>query len=226
MERIDVYDDCFDEEVAHIVNKNLHPAGGGLQEYHQELPSFGWNFGGTSIKGKGDNSKETQMFWMMDISSRPEKYKMLAGFADEIFEALKVKFDFKEKYNVEEYQRTYMNAHHYGLCPNIHTDDGQWTMIYYPRMDWKREWGGGTSFYKKGSTVIDGQVVEGHTHQFFTPDRLDKIKTVDYVGNRLCVFDARILHGAEEVDRQCYDCLLYTSPSPRDGLLSRMPSSA
>ena len=25
---------------------------------------------------------------------------------------------------------------------------------------------------------------------------------------------------------QCCDCLLYTSPSPRDGLLSRMPSSA
>ena len=24
----------------------------------------------------------------------------------------------------------------------------------------------------------------------------------------------------------CYGCLLYTSPSPRDGLLSRMPSSA
>src|SRR5665647_3286659 len=24
----------------------------------------------------------------------------------------------------------------------------------------------------------------------------------------------------------CYRCLLYTSPSPRDGLLSRMPSSA
>ena len=27
-------------------------------------------------------------------------------------------------------------------------------------------------------------------------------------------------------DRQSWDCLLYTSPSPRDGLLSRMPSSA
>ena len=26
--------------------------------------------------------------------------------------------------------------------------------------------------------------------------------------------------------RQSRDCLLYTSPSPRDGLLSRMPSSA
>ena len=28
------------------------------------------------------------------------------------------------------------------------------------------------------------------------------------------------------VDAGCKDCLLYTSPSPRDGLLSRMPSSA
>ena len=31
-------------------------------------------------------------------------------------------------------------------------------------------------------------------------------------------------HDAPEDDD--YDCLLYTSPSPRDGLLSRMPSSA
>ena len=28
------------------------------------------------------------------------------------------------------------------------------------------------------------------------------------------------------IDKQIIDCLLYTSPSPRDGLLSRMPSSA
>ena len=27
-------------------------------------------------------------------------------------------------------------------------------------------------------------------------------------------------------DYHFFDCLLYTSPSPRDGLLSRMPSSA
>ena len=29
----------------------------------------------------------------------------------------------------------------------------------------------------------------------------------------------------EQLTKQ-YGCLLYTSPSPRDGLLSRMPSSA
>ena len=31
---------------------------------------------------------------------------------------------------------------------------------------------------------------------------------------------------AESEQAQAYACLLYTSPSPRDGLLSRMPSSA
>ena len=30
----------------------------------------------------------------------------------------------------------------------------------------------------------------------------------------------------EGAGQQSYHCLLYTSPSPRDGLLSRMPSSA
>ena len=31
---------------------------------------------------------------------------------------------------------------------------------------------------------------------------------------------------AADIINKDYDCLLYTSPSPRDGLLSRMPSSA
>ena len=32
--------------------------------------------------------------------------------------------------------------------------------------------------------------------------------------------------GAQSIHANVYACLLYTSPSPRDGLLSRMPSSA
>ena len=32
--------------------------------------------------------------------------------------------------------------------------------------------------------------------------------------------------GDGELIFECNDCLLYTSPSPRDGLLSRMPASA
>ena len=39
-----------------------------------------------------------------------------------------------------------------------------------------------------------------------------------------CDFNSHVHRG--EFDEQTYVCLLYTSPSPRDGLLSRMPSSA
>ena len=35
-----------------------------------------------------------------------------------------------------------------------------------------------------------------------------------------------LLDGDREGEESSYTCLLYTSPSPRDGLLSRMPSSA
>ena len=34
------------------------------------------------------------------------------------------------------------------------------------------------------------------------------------------------LASPEKIKSWTYGCLLYTSPSPRDGLLSRMPSSA
>ena len=44
------------------------------------------------------------------------------------------------------------------------------------------------------------------------------------------LFDKATTYGkqylGEVLDRSVYPCLLYTSPSPRDGLLSRMPSSA
>ena len=39
-----------------------------------------------------------------------------------------------------------------------------------------------------------------------------------HYGTGIAQLEARLAQGA--------DCLLYTSPSPRDGLLSRMPSSA
>ena len=44
------------------------------------------------------------------------------------------------------------------------------------------------------------------------------------VGDRLEPFDQGIEH--RTINALLLSCLLYTSPSPRDGLLSRMPSSA
>ena len=52
---------------------------------------------------------------------------------------------------------------------------------------------------------------------FFTNTGLDQQATISLVSQTLA--------GADDGDL-FLDCLLYTSPSPRDGLLSRMPSSA
>ena len=63
----------------------------------------------------------------------------------------------------------------------------------------------------------------------------DKIEIINEEGKQICeviVFDANgkpdlsILNLKENANADFTNCLLYTSPSPRDGLLSRMPSSA
>ena len=59
----------------------------------------------------------------------------------------------------------------------------------------------------------------------FPPDAL--------IGDRYRVISSQIVVDTDAyslpelpLEFQTYVCLLYTSPSPRDGLLSRMPSSA
>ena len=49
----------------------------------------------------------------------------------------------KERFNIIGWKRLYMNAHTFGVEPHMHTDDGDFTMMYYPRMDWQPEWLGG-----------------------------------------------------------------------------------
>ena len=132
--------------------------------------------------------------WKYDYSSEPSKpnkhWHVLCGhneeecgklgyiWAHDIFNAFVNKFDFKSKYNVEEYERIYCNAHTHGIEPHLHIDDGDFTMIYYPRIDWKKEWGGGT--------LVDDPLVS-------------------YVGNRLVVFTASLPHMAMPVSRECYE---------------------
>ena len=96
----------------------------------------------------------------------------------QLWQTIFYKYDFKNKYTIQTFKRIYMNAHTHGIEPHEHTDDGDFTMIYYPRLDWEKDWGGGT--------VVDGELVP-------------------YVGNRLIVFNAKAPHQAMPVSRQCYE---------------------
>ena len=131
-----------------------------------------------------------KLSWKYDYSSEPTKpnkhWHVLCGhdfkeltangydWADHIFHTAKSKL----KKDLS-YERIYCNAHTHGIEPHLHVDDGQFTMIYYPRMDWKSfSWGGGT--------MVEGELIH-------------------YVGNRLVIFDAHLPHMAMPVSRECYE---------------------
>ena len=84
-----------------------------------------------------------------------------------------------------ELERAYLNAHTYGIEPHIHRDDGDVTLIYYPRLDWKIDWGGGTAIYNDDVTEIEKHFVNK--------------------GNRIIMFDANLPHQAQPVAKNCLE---------------------
>ena len=59
------------------------------------------------------------------------------------------------------------------------------------------------------------------------PDRLDEFSTYRQQMNaRIAQIDHLGIKRFFNLDTQAYNCLLYTSPSPRDRTRPRMPSSA
>ena len=111
-------------------------------------------------------------------------------------------WNFIKKHNPQlEMERVYLNAHTHGIEPHRHVDDGDYTIIYYPRLDWKEAWGGGT--------LIEGDYNNGHLEDKF----------IDYKGNRLIIFTAGNLHQAQPVSRECYElrtCVVFKTNLKKD----------
>ena len=144
-----------------------------------------------------DMEVRSKNFWHYDYESNSNSlnkhWHILCGeneiaedwdFLSPIWETAKQKYDFKNRYDISTFKRVYMNAHTFGIEPHMHTDDGDLTMMYYPVLDWKPEDLGGTAIWNDDGTEID--------------------KYVNYIGNRLLVFDANLNHQAMPVSRQCY----------------------
>lgn len=156
---IDVYDNVLEDHVAEYVQA--------------QMKDLSWRYEYFSLRGA------INKHWHIFCGHTPKEI-VDSGYewVLPIWDTAKIKYDFKTKYSLDDFVRIYMNAHTHGIEPHMHKDDGDFTMIYYPRCDWQKDWGGGT--------VVDGTLVE-------------------YVGNRLVVFDAYLDHQAQPVSRQCYE---------------------
>jgi Rps23 Pro-64 3,4-dihydroxylase Tpa1-like proline 4-hydroxylase len=147
------------------------------EEIQEKMKSLMWGYDYNSVRG-GIN-KHWHIFCGEELIE--QEYSFLAP----IWLTAKKKYDFEEKYKVKQFKRVYCNAHTHGIEPHLHRDDGDFTMIYYPRLDWKPEWMGGTAIWNEQENEIE--------------------KYVNYIGNRLFVFDASLPHQAMTVSRQCYE---------------------
>ena len=71
---------------------------------------------------------------------------------------------------------------------------------------------------------------KSYTNRLLNDKKLSVAKVKEEIGELIEAVekDSNKIHEAADViyHLMVYLCLLYTSPSPRDGLLSRMPSSA
>ena len=155
---IDVYDDVLEEHNAILID--------------DEVKKLSWKYDYPS-----EPSKPNKHWHILCGHNKEECDAASYDWAHSLFDVFVNKFDFKSKYDVVGYERIYCNAHTHGIEPHLHIDDGDFTMIYYPRMDWKKEWGGGT--------LVDETLVP-------------------YAGNRLVVFTASLPHKAMPVSRECY----------------------
>jgi len=161
----DVYDNVLAEHDALAINDNMQ--------------SIRWKYDHASDR------KQLNRHWHFLCGRDVEQCELnKVKWVHDLFVHFKEKINFKEKYNIDTYKRIYCNAHTYGVEPHVHTDDGDFTMIYYPLIDWIPEWLGGTSIWNEERTEIE--------------------KYVNYKGNRLMVFDAWRPHQAMPVSRQCY----------------------
>ena len=178
--RLDIHDNVLEGHIAELI--------------FMQMNEVYWKYDYHSDKGK--INKHWHVF-----CGETEEQAIENGFdwLVQLWQTIFYKYDFKNTYTIERFKRIYLNAHTHGIEPHEHTDDGDFTMIYYPRLDWQKDWGGGTVIW----TEHDQKKEE-------KPEKIEK--HVAYTGNRLIVFPAKRLHQAMPVSKNCFklrSCIVF-----------------
>ena len=89
-----------------------------------------------------------------------------------------------------------------------------------------RRWAGQAPAARKRTMIKFAELIQAHGDLLALTESLDMGKPVKYAKGVDVNSAANCVRWYGEAVDKVYDCLLYTSPSPRDATLSRMPSSA
>ena len=163
----DIFDDVLEPHVAEYIQS--------------EINKVHWRYGYNS-----NRSIAIQKHWhVLCGHNKEEVIENGYDYLLPIWDAINYKLKLEEKYKIDGWKRLYMNAHTFGVEPHMHRDDGDFTMMYYPRMDWKSEWLGGTAIWDDEGKNIDSYC--------------------NYIGNRVLIFPANNNHQAMPVSRFCYE---------------------
>ena len=111
----DIYDNVLEDHVAQLID--------------MEMKEITWKYDYRSHKDGVNKHWHTLC--------GHEKIEPEYSFLEPIWETAKLKYNFEKKYKVQSFKRVYCNAHTHGIEPPLHHDDGDFTMIYYPILDWK-----------------------------------------------------------------------------------------
>ena len=162
----DIFDDVLEPHVAELIQSEIKKVPWHYYySSNKKIPGYHWH-----VFCGADSDQVTQ-----------NGYDYLLP----IWEAVNYKYQLEENYGIIKWKRLYMNAHTFGVEPNIHRDDGDFTMMYYPRLDWKPEWMGGTAIWDDEGKNID--------------------RYCNYIGNRILIFPAKNNHQAMSVSRFCHE---------------------
>ena len=163
----DIFDDVLEPHVAELIQN--------------EIKKVHWKYDYNSNKAIG-----IQPHWHVYCGQNSDEVsKKGYDYLLPIWDAVNYKYKLEEQYSIIGWKRLYMNSHTFGVEPHMHRDDGDFTMMYYPRMDWKPEWLGGTAIWDNEGKNID--------------------RYCSYIGNLVLIFPAQNNHQAMPVSKFCYE---------------------
>ena len=181
LDKVYVIDNYLEQSLHHFLNQQI-----------TNMPTWSKT---NSVRGQSKTGLPHHQFWGSSfftakngnmVEDIPKKYTYMAKYLND-----KIQTDFGFAW--ERFQYMGLNSQTQGLHGTTHSDcsdEDEWNLsfLYYTNTFWSKHWGGPLRIYDEMQQGLHGRNDHIKNHQ---------IAEIEFVPNRLVVFDGRIPHGAD-----------------------------